>query len=77
MFVLPCVRLLMSYDFLSSFPCTPFARIDPLNVSYYIENIFFILISPLFSIFITYNTENNLFLIDWLFARIVYYLEAP
>src|SRR4029434_9135468 len=34
MLFLPCVRLLMSDDILSSFLCTPFARMDPLNVSY-------------------------------------------
>src|SRR4029434_680859 len=34
MFFLPCVRLLMSDDILFSFLCTPFARMDPLNVSY-------------------------------------------
>src|SRR4029434_6609867 len=34
MFFLPCVRLLMSDDIISSFVCTPFARMDPLSVSY-------------------------------------------
>src|SRR4029434_5748633 len=34
MLFLPCVRLLMSDDILSFFLCTPFARMDPLNVSY-------------------------------------------
>ena len=61
MFFLPCVELLMSDDFLSSFPCTPFARIDPLNVSYYIENIFTILswiLDPQYSQFVRLTQQH-------------------
>src|SRR4029434_7574740 len=63
MLFLPCVRLLMSDDILSFFLCTPFARMDPLHVSYKIRKYFLNNIldsqSLIFSICSIKTTQNN------------------